>query len=107
MEGGCAPLLRAGQAARGERASVGQGPLRCGFHRILVSGTLQANFSGLLPALGHEDGIHLLRKDFAFQRLVTTLTPAKRLLSLGLQASPVMGWALPLGQPCCLWSALT
>lgn len=66
MEGG-ASLLRAGRQAA-------LGPLGCGgFHRILVSGTLTANFSGLTPAPGNEDRIHLSRKDLAFRCLVTTL----------------------------------
>lgn len=66
---------RAGSAgASEEQVSVVQGALGCGgFHRILVSGTVKASFSGLAPALGHEDALHLSRKDFVFQCLVTTL----------------------------------
>lgn len=51
-----------------------RGPRGCrGCHRVLVFGALKANFSGLRPALGHDNGIHLSRKDFAIRCLVITL----------------------------------
>lgn len=66
---------RAGSAgASEEQISVVQGATGCwDCHRVLVSGALKVNFSGLRPVLGHDDGIHLLRKDFAIQCLVIAL----------------------------------
>lgn len=66
MEGVCSFAKGpAGSSGASEEQVSVQGALGCGgFHSILASGTLKASFSGLTPALGHEDGLHLSRKDF-------------------------------------------